>query len=125
MPTARILVVDDSPLIREIVSQILSAWGYDVTLAEDGKDGFTKAQEEADQFNLILTDMQMPRMNGEQLLLQLRAAKNETPVILFSSMFGDDPRERSTMEALGFAAVMKKPFDHDELHSVIRNIIGK
>src|SRR3989344_107803 len=124
MSVANILFVDDSSLIRKLISEILASWGYVVDLAEDGKEGLERAMDPRSQFTLIITDLQMPNMSGIRLLQELRRAKNETPVILLSSLLGDDPSVYRELEAQGFAAVMKKDFDQDALRTGIRNIVG-
>ncbi|OGG46231.1 MAG: hypothetical protein A3F84_28745 [Candidatus Handelsmanbacteria bacterium RIFCSPLOWO2_12_FULL_64_10] len=88
----RILVVDDEPAVREFVAASLVADGHYVETADDGSDGLQRFH--SGQFDLVLTDRAMPRMNGDQLAAAVKAASPQTPVILLTG-FGD------LMEPLG------------------------
>src|SRR3954468_16077545 len=80
---ARLLVVDDDALMRKLLGRVLSAKGYDVSMAEDGqqaKDLLARAR-----FDLILTDVHMPRMDGIGVLRTVRELDPDFPVILFTA----------------------------------------
>ena len=117
-----ILAVDDSASIRRMVAFILSSSGYEVVEAVDGMDGLEKAQ--ARSFNLILTDQNMPRMDGLTLVRTLRALTqySTTPILILTT------ESSAAMKAQGRAAGatgwLVKPFDPQKLVEVVRTIIG-
>src|SRR5260221_12488061 len=88
--STKVLVVDDSPTIRKVVSFILDAQGYETLTAENGEDALGKLR--ADRVDLVLTDFVMPHMNGYQLCREIRgdAALRSVPIILMSAK-GDKP----------------------------------
>ncbi len=117
-----ILVVDDSPEILKFVSQyVLAPLGYQAILAKDGVKGLEAAL--AHNPDLILLDMSMPRMNGLQVLGELRKAENQTPVI-FMTMHGS---ENIAVEVfrLGVRDYIAKPFTIEELTSAIDRALNE
>ncbi|MDO8787760.1 MAG: response regulator [Sulfuritalea sp.] len=117
-----ILAVDDSASIRQMVAFILRSSGYEVIEAVDGMDGLEKAK--ARSFNLILTDQNMPRMDGLTLVRTLRALTqySTTPILILTT------ESSAAMKAQGRAAGatgwLVKPFDPLKLVEVVRTIIG-
>ena len=120
----RILVTDDSITTRTLEASVLSAAGYDVTTAVDGMDGWKLAQEGG--FDLVVSDVQMPRMDGLELCRRIRAtpAIASTPVILVTSL--DKPEEKlEGLEAGADAYITKSSFDQETLLETIRQLIGR
>jgi chemotaxis protein histidine kinase CheA len=119
----RILVVDDSLNTREIEKDVLEAHGYAVTLAEDGRDGLQKAQ--AGDFDAVLTDIEMPRMDGFALTEALRATDRyrDRPIVIVTSRQKDDDRRRGI--AVGADAyIVKGDFDQNSLVETLRSLLG-
>ncbi|MBF0500364.1 MAG: hybrid sensor histidine kinase/response regulator [Candidatus Riflebacteria bacterium] len=116
-----ILVVDDSLNTREIEKSILNAHGYHVTLAEDGQDGLEKATK--NQFDVIITDIEMPRMDGFSLTEKLRMTHEyrETPIILISSRNQDSDKRRG-IQAGANAYIIKGSFDQTSLIDTIQSL---
>lgn len=118
----KILTVDDSASIRQMVSFTLKSAGYEVVEAGDGNAGLAKAQ--GGQFNLVLTDQNMPGMDGLTLIRSLRKlpAYTTTPILMLTTESSDQ------MKALGRAAGatgwLVKPFDPQKLLDVVRRVIG-
>jgi chemosensory pili system protein ChpA (sensor histidine kinase/response regulator) len=108
-----ILVVDDSISIRRFVGSILENAGYGVTLANDGVDALEKLR--AGRFDLILTDLEMPRMHGYELIAEVKQniAYKSIPIIILTGRAGEK-HSRKGME-LGAAAFLVKPFNEQEL----------
>lgn len=79
-PTRRILVADDEPLIRRLNSEILTDAGYEVDVAADGADAWDLL--ERNRYDLLITDHEMPRLTGLELLKRLRSARMNLPVIM-------------------------------------------
>jgi len=121
----RILVVDDSPTIRAVVSTILERSGYEPKVAADGQDAFDALVSGAVKADLVLVDFVMPRMNGYQFCRALRdnAALASTPVVLMSAK-GDRIRDQFVQQT-GALDAITKPFDREALVAVIENALRK
>jgi DNA-binding response OmpR family regulator len=124
MPT-RILVVDDSPTIRTVVSMILERSGYDPKVASDGQDAYDVLASGEVKADLVLVDFVMPRMNGYQFCRALRenAELSNTPVVLMSAK-GDRIRDQFVQQT-GAIDAITKPFDRQALVAVIENALRK
>ena len=117
-----ILAVDDSASIRQMVAFTLKSSGYDVVEAVDGMDGLEKAK--AKSFNLILTDQNMPRMDGLTLIKNLRAlAQYKTvPILMLTTESSDAMKVQG--KAAGATGWLVKPFDPQKLIEVVKKVIG-
>lgn len=115
------LVVDDSMTIRRIVIKALGIAGIaEATEAGDGVEAMSAAQ--ADQFDLILLDWNMPKMSGIDTLRALRQAGNKTPVIMVTT----EAEKSRVIEAIKMGAndYLIKPFSPDQLAEKVRNLMG-
>lgn len=122
-PRERILVVDDSYSTREIERSILELENYQVTTASDGIEGLERAKEH--QFDLIITDVNMPRMDGVKFVEQLRqqAAYKETPVVVVSTV--EDPEIRQQFAAQGVAShIVKADFERGNLAMEVKRLLA-
>lgn len=121
--THRILVVDDSLNTREIEKDVLEAWGYQVTLAENGRDGLNKAL--ADHFDAVLTDVEMPVMDGFALTAHLRENDyyRHKPIIIITSREKEADRQRG-MEVGADAYIVKGSFDQNNLVETLKALLG-
>ena len=121
----RILVVDDSPTIRTVVSTILERSGYDPKVASDGQDAYDALASGEVKADLVLVDFVMPRMNGYQFCRALRdnAELAMTPVVLMSAK-GDRIRDQFVQQT-GALDAITKPFDPQALVAVIENALRK
>ena len=119
----RVLVVDDSLNTREIEKDVLQAYGYDVTLAEDGQDGLRKAL--AQPFDAILTDVEMPYMDGFTLTAQLRQQPQYqgTPIVIITSREKEEDKRRG-MQVGADAYIIKGDFDQSNLVETLRTLLG-
>ncbi len=114
----KILVVEDEAPLRESIVDTLTFEGYDVVAAEDGQQGWLKAQQE--QPDLIVCDIAMPELNGYELLVKLReASETATLPFIFLTARADRPFMRHGME-MGADDYLTKPFTHADLLSAIR-----
>ncbi|MDM7858646.1 hybrid sensor histidine kinase/response regulator [Thiopseudomonas acetoxidans] len=118
-----LLVVDDSLNTREIERDVLEAWGYQVTLAEDGLDGLNKARN--GDFDAIITDVEMPFMDGFTLTTHLREHERykNRPIIIITSREKDSDRRRG-IEVGADAYIVKGSFDQNNLVDTIRALLG-
>ncbi|MGA2686195.1 MAG: response regulator [Verrucomicrobiota bacterium] len=115
----RILVVDDDRDVRRISAQALIGSGYHVDAAEDGVAAWEALQAKA--FNLLITDHNMPKLTGVELVRKLRSARMALPVILAT---GKLPTEALTQNpSLQLAALLPKPFSIDELLETVRTVL--
>ena len=121
--TTRILAVDDSPTIRALVSKALRSAGFDVFLAVDGVDG-VGALSEADP-HLIITDINMPRMDGFGLIENVRATGTyaDVPILVLTTESGADLKARA--RSAGATGWIVKPFEDERLIAVIDKVLGR
>src|ERR1700690_2855916 len=106
------LVVDDEEAIREVISTLLEAQGYRCTISSNGRLGLDAFRK--DSFDLVLSDIVMPEMDGLKLLAELRQEDPDVPVIMVTAM-----HEISiALEAIRAGAYdyILKPFERDQLH---------
>ena len=117
-----ILAVDDSASIRQLVSFTLKGAGYEVIEAADGMDGLEKAKSRP--VNLILTDQNMPRMDGMTMVKSLRALPQykTVPILILTTESSDAMKAQG--RAAGATGWMVKPFDPQKLLEVIKKVIG-
>ena len=111
-----IVVVDDEPFIRQVITKKLLGAGYDVHVARDGLEGIELVQRLKP--NLVVTDYQMPKATGMDLCNACRedSATRETPIILLTgSITAAEPVLQTQVEALGNIVYMSKPFSPREL----------
>jgi DNA-binding response OmpR family regulator len=122
-PTVRLLVIDDDPVIVELLRVNFEIEGFEVLIAADGEEGLQRAR--ADHPDLVLSDIMMPRLDGLQLLTELRAdpATSRLPVVLLSAKAQNAEVERGL--ALGADDYVTKPFDPMELLDRVNAILDK
>lgn len=116
-----ILIVDDEPMLREIMSEWMASEGYSVLTAKNGADALRVL--EANRVDAIVTDVRMPVMDGITLLRTLKAsADNATPAIVVSGF--SDITLREALD-LGVETMLPKPFTHNQLLSSIRRLLTR
>jgi len=117
-----ILVVDDSPSTREIEKSILESYGYRVDVASDGMEGLEKAKNF--QYNLVVTDIEMPKLDGFSLTEALRKEEKHffTPIIIVSSRDREEDKKKG-MQVGADAYIIKGDFEQSNLLSTIRSLI--
>lgn len=122
-PMARVLIVDDDPDIRALVTYRLTASGYEVISAADGEAGLAAAREHVP--DLVLADWMMPRLTGVEMCTRMRAdpAIAGIPVVLLTART-DDVAMRSGWNA-GIDEYITKPFSPRELASRVEEILSR
>ncbi|MFQ5835030.1 MAG: response regulator [bacterium] len=118
---AKILVVDDDLGIRELLRELLSEEGYPVKMAQNGKEALLKARKES--FDLVLTDLRMPEMDGVQLLKELRKITPDIRVIVMTAT--DDLETAVKMKKFGACDYITKPFHLDKVLQKVRRALGR
>ena len=116
-----ILVVDDDIFIRKIVQDRLNMEGYTVTTAEDGEAGWEKFLENT--YQLIITDINMPKINGIELLNKILATKIKVPAVVMSG--GLSEAMENLVKETGAHAFLHKPFSSKELVDVVSSNLDR
>lgn len=108
-----VLVADDEITVRTLATAVLRRRGYGVSSAEDGQEALEVFEEQPEDIGLLLTDLNMPRKNGIELIRDVKAIKPEQPVV---AMSGDLPQWR---DQLGGTPTLEKPFTMKMLLNVV------
>ena len=117
MPIKNILVVDDSPTERHIMTQLLQGAGYEVSPAEGGDEGVERAKQIKP--DLVIMDVVMPRMDGFDLTRNVRADERtkRVPIIMITSRIAD--KHRNYAMEIGVNHYLGKPYQEEELLALI------
>lgn len=118
-----LLLIDDSLSIRKFVGRMLESAGYEVHTAVDGEEGLRKAASQ--QYQLIITDLEMPKLNGFEVIQGLRSREQtqQTPVIVMTTRAGDKHRQMALN--IGASSYIAKPVEERALIQEIERWIGK
>jgi two-component system chemotaxis response regulator CheY len=117
-----VLSVDDSSSIRQMVSFTLKGAGYEVIEASDGQEGLEKAKMKT--VDMVLTDQNMPRMDGLTLIKNLRALPSyrSVPILMLTTESGEAMKQQG--KAAGATGWLVKPFDPAKLLEVTKKVLG-
>lgn len=120
---AKILAVDDSPAIRRMVASVLRNAGHEITSAEDGVEGASVA--DSDSFELVITDVHMPNMNGIELIRVLRdkPAYRHTPLLVLTTESSTEMKQQG--RSAGATGWIVKPFNPDSLVAAVSKVLGR
>jgi CheY-like chemotaxis protein len=118
-PTRRILVADDECSIRMLLTAVLVKSGYNVESAEDGAEAWEALQ--AKPYDLLITDHNMPRITGVELVKNMRSAHMALPVVMVAGIVPKDELARDP--SLQFSATLSKPFALAELLDSVSNAL--
>ncbi len=130
----RILVIDDEKDVRIVIGQVLEREGFDVILAEDGKQGIELLSR--DSCDLVISDVIMPGIDGVAVVQSIREEKPDVPIIVISGGGNPSPMEYepgaiATNAYLASAAqagadrTLTKPFDRKQLVDTVRDLLGE
>ncbi|HET8931942.1 MAG TPA: PAS domain S-box protein [Polyangiales bacterium] len=112
-----VLVIDDDPGVRLVARRMLKHLGFEVVEAEDGEVGARVFRERAEDVVLVLLDMTMPKLNGEETLLAIRRIRTDVPVIVTSGYNESEASRRFVSQ--GLAGFLEKPFTSADLTSKV------
>ena len=117
-----VLTVDDSASMRALLRAALSSRGYNVSQAEDGVDALEWLSQHGGDVDVILTDINMPRMDGFGLIEALRGQSRfrDCPILVLSTESSDDKKARA--RSAGATGRIVKPFDADKLDQALRRV---
>jgi DNA-binding NtrC family response regulator len=107
----RILIVDDEECLREVFANTLEAKGHDVTTAVNGRDGVYKFRTAEPPFDAVLSDWNMPQMNGYAMVVEILKMAPATKVVMMSGEPSNKPPEGVTL--------LEKPFKRDDLFKAL------
>jgi DNA-binding NtrC family response regulator len=120
--TTKILVVDDDPVMRDLLQRILGHEGYEVSLASDAMQALDSINGDS-WIRAVVTDIRMPGMDGKDLMTEILALWSETVVILMTAYGGAMEYLETTKS--GAAEYLLKPLNTEELLRVLENRVGK
>jgi len=117
----KILIVEDSMMVRMTVKRTLKSVDFEVVEAKDGAEGLAKVQ--ADSYDLILTDLNMPNMDGLTMIRHIRElpAYSATPIVMLTTESGED--KKAVGHGSGVSAWLVKPFEPDHLIEVVGSML--
>ena len=115
----KILIIDDTDIIRNLLYDYLSENGYDVDIALDGQEGIQKAL--SNDYQIIFCDVHMPKKNGYQVFKAVNEKKPEATFIMTDSL--PDNLAEQTLQA-GAYTILTKPFDLEEVRQTITSILN-
>jgi PAS domain S-box-containing protein len=118
-----ILFVDDEPIIREVVMEVLQRLGFKLVVAVDGADGLVKAMEHLPKLKAVISDMHMPHMDGLGLVHALRRIKPGLPAIIVSGRL--DEAVKDQLNAFGQTGSLQKPFTESQLVETLKQVLAQ
>jgi CheY-like chemotaxis protein len=120
LPVPQALIIDDEMYVREVTASALEELGYDPVLAGDGPSGITQFHQHRDSIKVVVIDVMMPGMSGDQVLASLRAIDPDLPAVLISGY-----TDRRIVKAVfGPRTIfLQKPFHPEELMDVVRRLV--
>ena len=120
--TLKVLAIDDSRTMRDLLQVSLSESGFDLTLAEDGIDGLDKLGE-ADP-DVVITDINMPRLDGFGVIeaVRARADHRATPILVLTTE--SSPAMKARARDAGATGWIVKPFEPENLVNTVRKVLG-
>jgi two-component system chemotaxis response regulator CheY len=119
---SRVLAVDDSTSMRQMVAFTLASAGFEVAEAPDGQAALAMAQKE--KFRLVLADVNMPNMDGISLVRALRGLPDYkfTPLLMLTTESG--PEKKQEGKAAGATGWLVKPFNPEQLLNTVKRVLG-
>ena len=115
---ARILLADDDATTRDLVKRALIGDGHDVVVTEDGGAAFDKLKTRSEQFDLMISDVQMPVLDGISLAAKAKAARPGIAILLMTGFAGEIPSTAHLKPEL--KTVIAKPFTLEQIRTTVR-----
>ncbi|MBI5949965.1 MAG: response regulator [Chloroflexi bacterium] len=116
-----VLVVDDQESIRAVAARALERFGFEVILAQDGREAIERFRENQDRIRVVLLDKVMPRLGGEETFRELRRIKPDIPVVVMSGY--NEAEATEEFAGKGIAGFIQKPFELSALRDAIREAL--
>jgi signal transduction histidine kinase len=118
-----VLVVDDEPSVREIAAEMMRTLGFRVITAADGRSALEEFGQRAEEIELVLLDMTMPRMSGEEAFREIQKLRADARVILSSGY--DEQEAVRRMTAAGLTGFLQKPYSLSDLRSAVHQALAE
>ncbi len=119
--TESVLFVDDEISIRTFMQDFLGHYGYKVTVSENGEEALKKFKQDPHKFDMVITDMTMPKMNGDQLVLKIHDIRKDLPIILCTGY--SEKIDKDLAKKIGISKFIQKPIAGRELCFLIRGAL--
>jgi two-component system cell cycle sensor histidine kinase/response regulator CckA len=116
-----ILVVDDEQQVRTITELMLTQFGFRVLTAEDGAAGVRTFAEHADEIDLVVMDLTMPKLSGEQAFVEMRKRRPDARIVLTSGY--NESEAVGRLASSGVTAFLQKPFELEQLLTTVRRAL--
>jgi CheY-like chemotaxis protein len=125
LPTGneRVLLVDDERFVIDVIQEMLSLQGYHVTTAGSGLEALAIIRNAPQDFDLVVTDMTMPKLTGERLSLEIKKIRPDVPIILCTG-YSDKLAGKSAVD-FGIQDIVMKPINLAELARTVRSVLDK
>lgn len=118
IPPKRILIVDDEPQVANTIRLLLEMGGHKIEMAEDAESAL--AMYDPAKFDLVVTDLSLPKMNGTDLARSIRAVNPKQPIILITAYAESIARDKERLVNVNF--LMGKPFSIEQLQDALNSI---
>lgn len=123
MGTERILLVDDEPSLVKMITQMLKRSGYEVIGKTSSTSALKTFKETPEQFDLVISDITMPEMSGDQLAQAIKQVRPETPVILCTGH--SNRMDENKAKSMGIEAFITKPFQKQDIANTVQNVLDE
>ncbi|HWP82852.1 MAG TPA: PAS domain S-box protein [Bacteroidota bacterium] len=121
--TETVLLVEDEEMLREVARQALTAKGYTVHVAEDGEEGILQFQNHRKEIAVVVSDLGLPRIPGDEVLRRIRGMESDVVIILASGFI--DPKVKAGLAMEGIVEFIQKPYTPAELLRLIRRSLDR
>ena len=118
-----ILLVDDEQEVVNMEEEVLASFGYGVTVCTSSEDALQRFREQPELFDLVITDMTMPKMTGDQLAKEILTIRPDMPVILCTGY--SEKINKDKAKAMGIRKYIVKPFDMHEFVAAVRDVLSE
>jgi two-component system cell cycle sensor histidine kinase/response regulator CckA len=118
-----VLVIDDEEMVRKIAAEMLESLGFDTMTAADGHEALEMFRKHQDQIAIVLLDLTMPIMSGEEVFEEIKRIKGDVSVVLSTGYTALDAMAR--FEGKDLAGFIQKPYKYEVLGKIFRNVLGE
>lgn len=121
MKNLKFLLVDDDLMMLEVLKELLSETGANIDTSENGQEGFQKFSQ--NNYDLIISDIQMPKLNGVEFLKKVRQINFSSPKFILLTGFSSYSRDE--VAKLGADSLINKPFEFDDFVDEVKSLVNK
>ena len=123
MAGARVLVIDDEKLVRDAICEMLELEGIPFVSAADGAAGLASFEQHGDRVGLVVLDLTMPGLSGQETFLKIRAIAPGLPIVLSSGH--DEAQALAPLEGENVAGYLQKPYPLSQMVDLVRKLLGE